>query len=352
VIEAIRVNGEVLEILDQRALPTETRYLACLGADDVIAAIQSLAVRGAPALGVAGVYGLWAESRRLADSPDFWTRLEHARERLKNARPTAVNLAWAVERVWERIREQSAQGVEPLLRQMAEDLAAEESRRNELMGENGSRLLTPHSRVLTHCNTGSLATMGIGTALGVIRTGFGKGLVKSVWVDETRPLLQGARLTAWELMEDGIPATLIADGTAASLMARKEVDAVIVGADRICANGDTANKIGTYGLAVLAHYHGIPFYVAAPVSTVDLSIPEGSGIPIEQRSADEVRRVRDAVIAPADVAVFNPAFDVTPGHLISAIITDRGILRAPYTTSLAGAISDETRSKREADVHD
>lgn len=352
VVEAIRMNGEMLEILDQRALPGERRYLPCQSADDVIAAIQTLAVRGAPALGVAGVYGLWVESRRLANSPSFWTHLEDAKERLKNARPTAVNLAWAIDGAWHRIREQPEPQVESLLRQLAEGLAKEERDRSERIGEHGARLLSANSRILTHCNTGSLATIGIGTALGVIRKGFEESRVEAVWVDETRPLLQGARLTAWELLEDGIPATLITDSTAASLMARKLVDLVIVGADRICANGDTANKIGTYGLAVLAHYHGIPFYVAAPVSTIDLSIAEGAGIPIEERSADEVRQVRDAVIAPTGVAVFNPAFDVTPGHLISAIITDRGIARAPYTKSLAGALSEETRMKREADAHD
>lgn len=340
-VESIQPEIASITLLDQRALPDAVRYWRCTSADDVIAAIQSLAVRGAPAIGVAGLYALWLAAQTLRDQEDFWPRLEEVKERIKNARPTAVNLTWAVDAAWTRVRLQEASYAPSWLRQAADRLASEERRRNERMAQHGADLLTPESRILTHCNTGSLATIGVGTALGIIREGFRRGLVQGVWVDETRPLLQGARLTAWELLQDNIPATLITDNMAASVMAKGQVDAVIVGADRICANGDTANKIGTYSLAVLAYYHHIPFYVAAPMSTVDVRLDDGSGIPIEERSPDEVRTVRGTPIAPREISVINPAFDVTPATLITAVITDWGVARFPYRQSLAALLARE-----------
>ncbi len=337
-IEPIRPDTGSVTILDQRALPDVIRYWRCDTADEVVQAIQTLAVRGAPAIGIAGLYALWLEAEALRGRDDFWTLLEEAKDRVRVARPTAVNLQWAVDRAWKAVRDSERDEVPSLLRQAADRLAKQEQARNTRMAEWGAQNLTPGSRVLTHCNTGSLATVGMGTALGVIREGFRRGLVERVWVDETRPLLQGARLTAWELLQDGIPATLITDNAAASLMARGLVDVVLVGADRICANGDTANKIGTYSLAVLAHYHHVPFYVAAPVSTIDLALDQGDQIPIEERSHDEVRTIRGTVVAPQEVSVFNPAFDVTPGYLVSGIITDVGVLHQPYHTSISALV--------------
>lgn len=338
VIEPIRPETASVTILDQRALPDAIRYWRCTSADDVVQAIQTLAVRGAPAIGIAGLYALWLEAESLRGRDDFWTVLGEAKDRVRGARPTAVNLQWAVDRVWKTVRDCNPEQVPSLLRQAADQLAQEEQGRNTRMAEWGVQTLTPGSRVLTHCNTGSLATVGMGTALGVIREGFRQGLVDRVWVDETRPLLQGARLTAWELLQDDIPATLITDNAAASLMAQGLVDVVLVGADRICANGDTANKIGTYSLAVLAHYHHIPFYVVAPLSTMDLTLDQGDQIPIEERNHDEVRTVRGSVVAPQEVSVFNPAFDVTPEYLVSGIITDVGVLHQPYRTSISALV--------------
>lgn len=300
----------------------------------VVEAIQSLAVRGAPAIAVAGLYGIWLESLALQGERRYVESLEAAKNQIKHARPTAVNLSWAVDRVW-TMRPSDPHALPSYLRAAADHLYEEERARNQRMADLGSRLLGPGSRVLTHCNTGSLATIGVGTALGVIREAHAQGNIRHVWVDETRPLLQGARLTAWELLQDGIPATLITDNMGASLMAREQVDAVLVGADRIAGNGDTANKIGTYGLAIWAHFHQIPFYVVAPLSTIDRSLAHGGGIPIEERDADEVRTVRGQAIAPQGMNVYNPAFDVTPAALITAIVTDAGVVRRPYQTAIA-----------------
>ncbi len=340
-IEPIRPEQDALELMDQRALPEEVRFLHCTRGNEVIEAIQTLAVRGAPAIGIAGAYGLWLEARALRDASDFQSRVKEAKDAIRNARPTAVNLAWAIDRIWRQVEGMAASEMVPRLREMADQLFHEEWARNDRMASYGADLLLPGSRVLTHCNTGSLATVGVGTALGVIREGHRRGLVREVLADETRPLLQGARLTAWELQQDQIPVAVITDSMAASLMAAGRVDAVLVGADRICANGDTANKIGTYSLAVLAQYHHVPFYVAAPMSTIDPELADGSQIPIEQRNPDEVRQVRGAIIAPRDVAVYNPAFDVTPGALITAIITDRGVARWPYGRDIPRLIKTE-----------
>lgn len=333
-IQPIRVQQESLEILDQRALPCEVTYIICREDVDVVEAIRSLAVRGAPAIGVAALYGLWLGARAAMNSEDFTQALEFSARRLKSARPTAVNLAMAIDRGLAMAQGQPRDQVVSTLRREADDLWAEEEASNRRMAKAGASLIPFGSRVLTHCNTGSLATSGMGTALGVIRQAYLERRITEVWVDETRPLLQGARLTAWELMEDGIPLRLITDSTAASLMAQGEVSLVLVGADRITRNGDVANKIGTYSLAVLAKHHEIPFYVVAPMTTCDARMATGMEIPIEEREADEVRAFGGREVAPSRVPVYNPAFDVTPHDLVTAIVTDRGVARAPYTTSL------------------
>jgi len=309
-----------LQVLDQRLLPGEEHYLECRSAAEVAAAIHGMAVRGAPAIGIAAAYGVALDA--LAGR-----NYDAAEAVLAQSRPTAVNLRWALERL-RGLRADGANAAALLaeaLRIHDEDLA-----QNLRMAEYGAALIAPGSRVLTHCNTGALATGGHGTALGVIRTAWAQGRIEGVYNTETRPWLQGARLTAWELRREGIPAKLLADGAAAHLMSRERIDWVIVGADRIAANGDTANKIGTYSLAVLAAHHRVPFYIAAPFSTIDPALASGAEIPIEERDASEVRRVGAQPTAPAESPVFNPAFDVTPAGLIAAIITERGVFRPPY----------------------
>ena len=295
-------------------------------------------MRGAPAIGVAAAFGvaLAARTSPAATFDAFLADLETAIKGLAATRPTAVNLFWALDRV-KRVAVGERTAPLPALRArllaeaqaiLEEDLAA-----NRALGQHGAVLVPAGARILTHCNAGALATAGYGTALGVVRAAHEQGKVALVWVDETRPVLQGSRLTAWECVRDGIPHRLIADVAAAAVMARSQVDLVITGADRVAANGDTANKIGTYSLAVLARYHGLPFYVAAPSSTIDPTIPSGAGIPIEERDAAEVRRVGSQQTAPDESPVFNPAFDVTPAALIAAIITERGVYRPPYRFS-------------------
>jgi methylthioribose-1-phosphate isomerase len=315
-VEPIRWRGDRLELLDQRLLPDQTVYVTCRTAAEVAQAIRDMVVRGAPAIGCAAAFGV-ALDKGSKESFDV----------LAKSRPTAVNLFWALERM-RKAKDLKAEA-EAIF---AEDLAA-----NRAMGKLGAELIPKKARVLTHCNTGALATAGHGTALGVIRSSKNKSI--SVIACETRPYLQGARLTAYELMQEGIPCTLITDSMAGHLMSRGEVDVVVVGADRIAANGDVANKIGTYTLAVLAKRHGIPFYVAAPLSTFDPKIPNGSRIPIEERAADEVTGYRGARWAPEGVAVRNPAFDVTPAELITAIITERGIVRKPTRARVASLLS-------------
>ena len=328
-------QGDRLVLLDQRRLPGEEVYLECRTWPEVADAIRTLAVRGAPAIGVAAAFGvaLAGLASPASDGDAFLRDLETATAGLAATRPTAVNLFWALERMRRFARSQQA--LPPAARRaglvseaqaiLDEDLAA-----NRRMGALGAELVPAGARILTHCNAGGLATAGYGTALGVVRGAVEAGLEPFVWVDETRPVLQGARLTAWELAREGIPHAVIADVAAASMMARGEVDLVVVGADRIAANGDTANKIGTYGVAVLARHHGIPFYVAAPFSTVDPSIPDGSVIPIEERDPLEVQELAGQRIVPAASPARNPAFDVTPASLVTAIITERGVFRPPY----------------------
>jgi methylthioribose-1-phosphate isomerase len=306
----IEWNDGAVRLIDQRRLPEELAFIECRTVDELCEAIRTLAIRGAPALGAAGAMGI-------ALAAANGERLDEAARLLKGTRPTAVNLAWGVDRAL-AADDPAAESVR---------IATEDVERNRRLGAHGAELIPKDARVLTHCNTGSLACVGYGTALGVIRAAHETGRRPSVWVDETRPVLQGARLTAWELQELGIPCTLVADAMAATLMASGEVDAVIVGADRIAANGDVANKIGTYGLAVLAGHHGIPFYVAAPVSTFDPETPDGAAIPVERRDGEEVAVVRGQRLAPAGVAVENRAFDVTPAELVKAYVTEEGITR-------------------------
>jgi methylthioribose-1-phosphate isomerase len=315
-----------VRLLDQRVLPAKVWFVDCKTVDDLVAAIQSLAVRGAPALGAAGAYGVALAARTLRTRP----QVRAAARRLAQARPTAVNLATGVTHA---LAAYEAGGAANAL-EAAEQLARDDITRNRALGAHGAPLLPVGARVLTHCNTGALACVGYGTALGVIRAAAESGRGPHVWVDETRPLLQGARLTMFELERLGIDATLIADSAAASLMAAGEVDLVILGADRIAINGDVANKVGTYSLAVLARHHGLPFYVAAPTSTIDPGTPNGAAISIEERDPDEVRAFGGTRVAPAGSPVRNPAFDVTPARLVTAIITEVGIARRPYPRSL------------------
>jgi methylthioribose-1-phosphate isomerase len=303
----------VVRLLDQRLLPTEVRFVDATTVAQLCEAITGLAIRGAPALGAAGAMGVALASvtgMSLAD----------AAARLKATRPTAVNLAWGVDR--------ALAAADPVAEALA--VAAEDVDRNRRIGAHGAPLIPEGGRVLTHCNAGALACVGYGTAIGVIRSAWDEGRLAAVWADETRPVLQGSRLTGWELQQLGIPVTVIADGMAASLMRSGEVDCVIVGADRIARNGDVANKVGTYGLAVAAAYHGLPFYVAAPRSTIDLDCPSGDDIPVERRPADEVAVVGDRRLVPDGVAVDNRAFDITPALLVTAMITEDGVTRPPY----------------------
>jgi methylthioribose-1-phosphate isomerase len=329
-IAPVRWEHDRLVLLDQRLLPGRELERVYGRWEDVADAIRTLAVRGAPAIGVAAAFGLVLAARTSsATTVDaLLADLEVARKGLAATRPTAVNLFWALDRMGrtaEGLRDRPLPEVRARQAILDEDLAA-----NRALGEHGAALVPARARILTHCNAGALATAGYGTALGVVRSAQAQGKVALVWVDETRPVMQGSRLTAWECVRDGIPHRLIADVAAASLMSRGQVDLVVTGADRIAANGDTANKIGTYALAVLARHHGVPFYVAAPFSTIDPALPAGAQIPIEERDAAEVRRVGSQATAPEASPVFNPAFDVTPAELITAIITERGVFRAPY----------------------
>ena len=329
-IRPIRWTGSALELLDQRKLPFVVEYLSCTTSDEVAAAIHDLAVRGAPAIGIAAAWGVVLAAREVmaATPAEAADKLEPALQRLNAARPTAVNLAWALARMraalktaggdWRGVLELEALAI------AEEDLAA-----NRHMGELGAALIDEGSGVLTHCNTGSLATAGFGTALGVIRAGVAQGRIGKVYAGETRPWQQGARLTAWELLQDGIPATLIADSAASHLMKTGAVQWVIVGADRICANGDTANKIGTYQLAIAARHHGAKFMVVAPSSTVDMATPNGDAIHIEERDPGELLGIAGTRTVAEGVPAWNRVFDVTPASLIDAIVTEKGVIEQP-----------------------
>lgn len=337
-VAALRWVDGALELLDQRRLPAEQSWLRCADAGAVADAIRDMVVRGAPAIGIAAAYGvvLAARAAYAQRGGDWRAAIAADLDLLGAARPTAVNLAWAVRRMVGCFSG-LAGDPEPALLAAARAIHEEDIAANHAMAAHGAALIGPGSRVLTHCNTGALATGGHGTALGVIRTAHAQGRIAEVFVDETRPWLQGARLTAWELQQDGIPARLVADGAAAWLFARLRPAWLIVGADRIAANGDTANKIGTYTVAVLAHEHKIPFYVAAPLSTIDLATPDGDHIPIEERDQREVSHLGASRLTPEGALIRNPAFDVTPHRYISGIVTERGVFRPPFAESLRRA---------------
>jgi methylthioribose-1-phosphate isomerase len=342
VIEAVRwtADGSAVDIIDQRQLPVELVRRLLRSEDDVCQAIATLSVRGAPAIGIAGAMGLVVAMQRHAhmSREAMLAEVDRASTRIAGVRPTAVNLPWAMERMRRSAHATSGDGAEivRVLRDEATRILDEDRAMCRRIGEHGLSLLPPDARVLTHCNAGALATGGIGTALAPIYLAAELGRGVSVFADETRPLLQGSRLTAWELVQAGIDVTILADSMAASLLRAGRVDLVIVGADRIAANGDVANKIGTYPLALAARQHGVPFYVAAPWTTVDVDTATGNEMVIEQRDGDEVRAGFASQTAPVGVAVYNPAFDVTPADLITAIVTDRGVHRPPYRFSHDG----------------
>lgn len=336
--DTIRWTRGRVELIDQRLLPGKVRYVACTTDKDIHAAIKEMKIRGAPAIGIAAAYGAYLGMRksRADDFRQFKKELQRKIKYLAASRPTARNLFWALERIERVVEKNNGRSVRRLKKVMLDEanvILAEDGRICRSIGANGAKLISRGSEVLTHCNAGALATSSHGTALGVIFSAGKK--IRRVYVDETRPVLQGARLTVWELAAKDVPVTLICDNMAASIMAKKKIDAIVVGADRIAANGDTANKVGTYNLAVLARYHGIPFYVAAPVSTFDLSIAGGRSIPIEERSPLEVKKINGKYITMKDVDVKNPAFDVTPAKLITAIITERGVIEKPNKERIA-----------------
>lgn len=333
-------NGEIL-LIDQRKLPSEETYFRCRNIDEVATAIRDMVVRGAPAIGVTAALGI-AQAANASQATDFdslYQDLLKDCETLFKTRPTAVNLGWALERMKQACldnRKLSVAGLKETLEKTAVQILADDVITNQQMGKHGATLLSNGQRVLTHCNAGALATAGHGTALGVIYSAEEEGKKLKVFAGETRPFLQGARLTAWELAKNGVDVTLITDNMAAQFIAKGEIDCIIVGADRIAANGDVCNKIGTYNLAVLAKHHDIPFYVAAPTSTIDPDTPTGEQIPIEERPLDEVTNFYGQAIAPAGIQVRNPAFDVTPHELVTAIVTEKGILKKPYNEAIQG----------------
>ena len=337
-VRPIRWTGDGLELLDQRKLPFAVEYVHCGDFGAVADAIANLTVRGAPAIGIAAAWGAVLAARGIdaSDGREALDRLEPAFATLNAARPTAVNLAWALARMRRALLDAGSDWREALDRE-AVAIATEDLAANRRMGALGAAMIEPGSRVLTHCNTGSLATAGFGTALGVIRAGVAQGRIDKVYAGETRPWLQGARLTVWELQQDGILPTLIADAAAAHLMRTGEVQWVIVGADRICANGDTANKIGTYQLAIAARHHGVRFMVAAPSSTVDLETPNGDAIHIEEREPTELFQLGGVRTAAAEIEAWNPVFDVTPHELIDVIVTERGVIERPGEASMRAA---------------
>lgn len=321
-------ENEMLILLDQRRLPLEVVTIECTTPEQAASCIKEMVVRGAPAIGITAAYGLVLAAKK---GPE---KVKEAAELLRQTRPTAVNLFWAIDQMLTALEEHQGDDLYGHMLKKAKALAEEDVRINKQMGQFGAKLVPHGAAILTHCNAGALATVDYGTALGVIRAAQEAGKDISVYACETRPYLQGARLTTWELLVDGIPVTLITDNMAGYLMQLGRVSLVVVGADRVAANGDVANKIGTYGLAVLAREHGVPFYVAAPTSTIDRTLSKGEDIPIEERGWEEVTHVFGKQIAPAGVSVWNPAFDVTPHHLITGIITESGVLREPYKESI------------------
>lgn len=343
-VESLRWERDTLWLVDQRVLPLRFEFVACETAAEVAAAIRDMVVRGAPAIGCAAAYGIALESLRpaFASLEVFHAALDAAFAELVESRPTAVNLFWALDRmrrVYHALRAAAPEAISARLVEEAAAIQREDIEANRTMGRLGAALIPDGARIMTHCNAGALATAGYGTALGVIRAARDEGKRVTVIANETRPFLQGARLTAWEMVQEAIPVTLVTDNMAGALMQAGKVDVIVVGADRIAANGDVANKIGTYTLAVLAARHRIPFYVAAPVSTFDAALASGAAIPIEQRAAAEVLGFRDLRWAPEGVLVENPAFDVTPAELITAIVTEKGVVQRPDAAGVAGLLA-------------
>ncbi len=342
-IPTIKWEGNLVKMLDQRRLPSKVEWYTCRGYRDVIDAIRKMVIRGAPAIGVAAAMGLalGASSIRAGSFVAFRTRFSLMAEKMRLARPTAVNLRWAVARMVGLVDDMAVRPVREIkeaLKEESNKILLEDIDINKKLGANGLDLIPDNATILTHCNAGSLATAGYGTALGVIRAAHEAGKKIQVIADETRPWLQGLRLTSFELMQDHIPVTVIADNAAGSLMRQKRIDLVVTGADRIAANGDVANKIGTYQVAVLARTNNIPFYVAAPLSTIDPGTGTGDGIPVEQRPLEEITRVGRVRLGPPGVQTFNPAFDITPAKYVTAIITEAGILTPPFKTSIRNAV--------------
>ncbi len=338
-IQTLEWTDAGVVFIDQTKLPTEETYVTCATHEQVADVIRNMVVRGAPAIGVAAAMGvaLGVKNSRAQTVAELKPEFDQICDLLAKTRPTAVNLFWAIRRMTAKFASLSAESVAHIQRELIEEakrMHAEDIAANMAMGRFGATLMPASGGVLTHCNAGALATAGYGTALGVIRAAVAAGKKIHVYADETRPFLQGSRLTAWELMKDGIPTTVISDNMAGAMMAQGKIGAIVVGADRIAANGDVANKIGTYTVAVLAKENGIPFYVAAPLSTVDLQTADGSGIPIEQRNRREVTHIGGKQMTPDGVGIENPAFDVTPAKYVTAIITERGIAKAPYVESL------------------
>jgi methylthioribose-1-phosphate isomerase len=339
-IQTLEWTPRGVVFIDQTKLPTEEVYVTCTTHQQVADVIRNMVVRGAPAIGVAAAMGiaLGLKNSKAENIADLKKELDQICELMGQTRPTAVNLFWAIRRMTEKFESLRARPIAEIQQALIEEsqrMHAEDIAANQAMGRYGATLMPSSGGVLTHCNAGALATAGYGTALGVIRAAIEAGKKIHVYADETRPFLQGARLTAWELMKDGIPTTVISDNMAGVMMQQGKIGAIVVGADRIAANGDVANKVGTYTVAILAKEHGIPFYVAAPLSTVDLATPDGSKIPIEQRNAREVTHIGGRQMMPDGVQIENPAFDVTPAKYVTAIITERGIARAPYKESLS-----------------
>jgi methylthioribose-1-phosphate isomerase len=338
-IQTLKWTDSGVRFIDQTKLPTEETYVTCKTHEQVADVIRNMVVRGAPAIGVAAAMGiaLGVKNSKAATVAQLKSELDEICDLISKTRPTAVNLFWAIRRMrdkFESLRIRPLPQIKQALIEEAQRMHAEDIAANRTLGRHGAALMPASGGVLTHCNAGALATCGYGTALGVIRAAVEQGKKIHVYADETRPFLQGSRLTAWELMKDGIPTTVISDNMAGAMMGQGKIGAIVVGADRIAANGDVANKIGTYTVAILAKEHDIPFYVAAPFSTIDLATPEGGKIPIEQRDSKEVTHIAGQQMAPDGVEVENPAFDVTPAKYIAAIITERGIARAPYPESL------------------
>ncbi len=338
-IQTLEWTDRGVLFIDQTKLPTEETYVNCTTCQEVADVIRNMVVRGAPAIGVAAAMGiaLGVKNSKAESAGDLKRDFDQICDVIGKTRPTAVNLFWAIKRMqqkFETLRVRPIPQIKQTLIEEAQRMHAEDIAINQAMGKHGATLMPASGGVLTHCNAGALATAGYGTALGVIRAAVEQGKKIHVFADETRPFLQGSRLTAWELMKDGIPTTVISDNMSGAMMRQGKIGAVIVGADRIAANGDVANKIGTYTVAVLAKEHGIPFYVAAPISTVDLETPDGSKIPIEQRNPSEVTHFAGKLVTPEGVGIENPAFDVTPAKYVTAIVTERGIARAPYEQSL------------------